>query len=803
MLKYSLKDFLTKEIELLNNGEAFATVKIDEIEIPMIQRDYAQGRMNYYNKGTSHQLNTTGEKFISELFDFLNTNDPASHMDLDFVYGSIEEIEGVKYFYPLDGQQRLTTLFLLYWFIGGAELQAEEQSQLADVLKHFYYATRTSSNAFCKNIVETLRHNEIDFLLRKPAEIVDKIETNPAQNIVTQIENFSWFHDSYKLDPTVQAMLNMLDRIQALYLENRCSGIFQNLEKLRFYVLPLNNFDLTEELYVKMNARGKQLTNFENFKADFQHWIKHNSELLGLSDRLYAGRKMPYDMVLLNKMDNEWSAMFWDIQKNSENKNFDRRFLSFIYKYWLNAYIIADHPGMNNKTVVKESDFLNLNRDPVYEKFDIFSRQINGAEFVINFENTLDKLSQNYRDISKCLQPVWNDTFELLTENKAVSFKEQAIFGAVVLYLQWSSFTKQSFQNWMRIVWNIVENADIDHDYVLISVMQLIFELAPHSNDIYNYLADPAFCIGSTQSKRTMEEECLKAKLILSNTAWLAPILEAEAHPYFKGSISFLIPDDEDLGKFVHNYKMALIFFDDKGVAEKYRINGHVFLRALLSRYHSLSEIKYHITDRSEKENALKSMLSSDPVVRNAIQEWFALSSESDVVQALFAEVSKSSPIAVLDDDFEKKLHEALYRTSDLVDWMQENGAIRYRDNYVSRPGSSADWVYVYGYQNEIAAQLVGAGWECEKQCYIGKDAAKREIPYFWSREEILLKKQVCHKGQDFLLKCSIDKTVLSLSVGECTVLTTNPVDEIKFSSQLASFMDKINATIRDYLYNL
>ena len=391
----------------------------------------------------------------------------------------------------------------------------------------------------------------------------------------------------------------------------------------------------------------------------------------------------------------------------------------------------------------------------------------------------------------------------MLTENKAASFKEQAVFGAVVLYLQQSSFNKQAFQNWMRIVWNIVENADIDHDYVLISVMQLISELAPHSNDIYNYLAGPAFCVDSTQSKRTMEEECLKAKLILSNAAWLAAILEAEAHPYFKGSIGFLIPDDEDLGKFVHNYKMALIFFDDKGIAEKYRINGHIFLRALLSRYRSLSEIKYHITDRSEKENALKSMLSADPVVRNAIQEWFALNSESDVEQALLAEISKSSPIAALDNDFEKKLHEALYQTSDLVDWMQENGAIRYRDNYVSRPGSSADWVYVYGYQNEIAAQLVDAGWECEKQCYIGTDTAKRAIPYFWSREEILLKRQVCHKGQDLLLRCSIDKTVLSISLGECTVLTTNPIDEIKFSSQLADFMDKINATISDYLNTL
>lgn len=37
-----------------------------------------------------------------------------SHRDLDFVYGSSKRIGDVTYFIPLDGQQRLTTLFLLH-----------------------------------------------------------------------------------------------------------------------------------------------------------------------------------------------------------------------------------------------------------------------------------------------------------------------------------------------------------------------------------------------------------------------------------------------------------------------------------------------------------------------------------------------------------------------------------------------------------------------------------------------------------------------------------------------------------------
>ena len=273
--KYSFKDFLTKDVELINGEDGSTKIKIDKIEIPMIQRDYAQGRKNINgdNHEDSNELNATGEKFINELIAALSSESNSTEMELDFVYGSIKEIyEGGKklnYFYPLDGQQRLTTLFLLYWFIGGAELEPQAKKELSEILSNFYYATRTSSNVFCEKLVSELNNNKIQFLLRSNDE-------DAKITLVSQIENLAWFYNSYKLDPTVSAMLNMLDRIQDLYISNDCSNLFTRLERLRFYILPLSNFDLTEDLYVKMNARGKQLTSFENFKADLQHWIKDN-----------------------------------------------------------------------------------------------------------------------------------------------------------------------------------------------------------------------------------------------------------------------------------------------------------------------------------------------------------------------------------------------------------------------------------------------------------------------------------------------------------------------------------------------
>ena len=48
---------------------------------------------------------------------------------------------------------------------------------------------------------------------------------------------------------------------------------------------------------------------------------------------------------------------------------------------------------------------------------------------------------------------------------------------------------------------------------------------------------------------------------------------------------------------------MAKLLFDANGVSPKYQSDSHILLRALLSKYNALTDIKYHITDKKEKEN--------------------------------------------------------------------------------------------------------------------------------------------------------------------------------------------------------
>ena len=67
-----------------------------QVEIPIIQRDYAQGR---------NSAKTIRDELLNSIYDALVNG---KSIDFDFVYGSVND----KKFLPLDGQQRLTSLYL-------------------------------------------------------------------------------------------------------------------------------------------------------------------------------------------------------------------------------------------------------------------------------------------------------------------------------------------------------------------------------------------------------------------------------------------------------------------------------------------------------------------------------------------------------------------------------------------------------------------------------------------------------------------------------------------------------------------
>ena len=262
--------------------------------IPMVQRDYAQGR-------TTDDVNRVRSRFLNAIKPYLTAETVTKVMKLDFVYGEIEKVWSTTVskqldrviVTPLDGQQRLTTLYLLHWF--AAKKESVDESEYS-FLNSFSYAIRPSSRDFCKHLIAF----SPDF-------------TKP---IGVQIKDQRWFMGEWGEDPTIISMLVMLDAIREVFLD--VNDLWQKLtgteERIIFYFLPLTENGLSDKLYIKMNSRGKKLTQFEHFKAEFESLYERDSN----------------ESIQVNhKFDVEWVDAFFPFR--DKDNTVDREFMRYFF----------------------------------------------------------------------------------------------------------------------------------------------------------------------------------------------------------------------------------------------------------------------------------------------------------------------------------------------------------------------------------------------------------------------------------------------------------------------------------------
>jgi uncharacterized protein with ParB-like and HNH nuclease domain len=257
-----------KTIFTAGNNSTGKNVEIKKIEIPKIQRDYAYGRTDKKNERKRNN-------FLDSLYDAVN----GKPITLDFIYGDIKQ----NILTPLDGQQRLTTLFLLYWYASKKEQVAESETSF---LKCFSYETRPSARQFCEIIT------------------TKSIEFEAGKTLSELIKDQNWFPLEWQHDATVSSMLVMLDAIDRKF-KNVCD-LWDKLENgaITFYFLPIKDMGLTDELYIKMNSRGKPLTRFERFKAELERELRKVNEKTAVE--------------IARKIDTVWTDLLWQYC-NSEN----------------------------------------------------------------------------------------------------------------------------------------------------------------------------------------------------------------------------------------------------------------------------------------------------------------------------------------------------------------------------------------------------------------------------------------------------------------------------------------------------
>lgn len=621
--QHTLQEILDKGIVLQDENHG---IQIDKIFIPRIQRSYAQGR------DTEIEIRSN---FLEDLFNCL-CDKTENVMELSFLFGSRQPLaSGGDGFELLDGQQRMTTLFLLHWYLWMKEMN-KEGNDIPDYLKKFTYETRDTSNQFINKIVEI------------PISLTD---IQPSKVIKTR----KWFTEIFNCDATVCSMLIMLDAIDTAYRTHSCSGIYERLNRLKFYVLYLDEFELNDELYIKMNSRGLDLTPFENFKASLIRYMKKEGGEF-VKEVEYNGTVMPYYLRFSTKMDTVWNDIFWRLPELSggdvssvieiDNLTKDKFFFRFIIRYFFTKLVLNKSDA---DTSYKElEDFLYKNEEkegemiPAESEYALTTRLVGwkkflaliemlGYEGLSKLEIVLDIFAKSYKDIRDLMNrnpyakwdwDVYNDGYTLpnrvvfatITEFIEVIPKDKNIYDPVV---------SKNFRQMLRVMWNIIANTKIEDIKPTISAIKAMSELihlpGAVDDDFYSSIVNNSVSSRNTQ----LDEEISKAHVIVSSykndTGWENALKEAEEHDFFKGMIRFFfestIPSSQD---FKTRYSVMQNLFDNNGIASAYR-KEHWLMRALISKLNTWDADglggKY-VTENAEKEGYLKIILGTSGAKR-------------------------------------------------------------------------------------------------------------------------------------------------------------------------------------------
>lgn len=561
------------------------------IEIPIIQRDYAQGRI-----GKEHLR----ERFLGKMFDVLCGK--GGTMTLDFVYGTIEN----DALYPLDGQQRLTTLWLLHWYIA---LKSDNLSANKDIFNCFTYETRISSREFCNHLCTIDSNNYKNFK-----------DKNKEKGIVEYIRNQTWFYQRYAQDPTVQGMLRTLggtkiedstgndikDGLEEIFGKDtdfqKCWSLLTSEECPIVFVykeMKDENLPLSDDLYVKMNARGKQLTDFENFKAD----------LLDFAPDPDNPHKKLLGQDIASLMDNAWTDVFWNVAKAAEVYQVDAIYFKFIRDY-LFAKFIAD--SSLSASELQDNRFYQDvykgdNSNNEYTGFNLYKEVIKAD--VIKDLKQFFSLWQLSRLTDEKLRPLWKvdkDYFYLIPHylklKEGIIVSETTQIGRVVSYAVCryfeinEEFDEKHFKDWLYFVWNVAENSNIATEDAMIGAIRLMKELSAKSGDILTFLASYS-PISSKFAERQILEERFKARLMLgeNSAVWRKKIREAESNIFLKGNISCLLRKDSeeyvaDFPMFVQKFNNICKYFDSDGVKDEYQVS---VTKALIACCHSFDQLGY------------------------------------------------------------------------------------------------------------------------------------------------------------------------------------------------------------------
>ena len=221
-----------------------------KIIIPDLQRDYCWGD-NAYVASSDKKPRELVSGFVNNIVELYEENKELK-TTLGLIYGYEQPHNHIQI---CDGQQRLTTLFLLLGYInvkteGSFNNYIISKDEMDDDYEpHLQYAIRESTLYFLSDLSKTV------FIHRTTA--------------ITEIKQSNWYFNEYDQDASIQSMIAALETINRCFdrseLDYEDLGIFV-LNNLRVLYYDMENRSRGEETYVIINTTGEPLSASENIK---------------------------------------------------------------------------------------------------------------------------------------------------------------------------------------------------------------------------------------------------------------------------------------------------------------------------------------------------------------------------------------------------------------------------------------------------------------------------------------------------------------------------------------------------------
>lgn len=529
-----------------NNNSSYFKRLINDyiIYVPEFQRNYLQGDDS--NESIKYKRN----RLLDDIFDCIKSQ--SKSIDLGFIYGRVEESYKGTLFYPYDGQQRLTTLYFLYLLI---YFKFNKYDEIYSIKEKLSYQTRISTNRFIESFLSWILDS------KEKDNIYNDFWNKDGKDLKGFIMSQDWFMmTEWNYDVSIINMLSIIVEISGRIKDlGDKTGIDNFIDKdennpFQFDFIYVDDISKSDDLYIKINARGKALSPFENLKSDIDEYWNNEDK---------------------TKLDAEWTEFVWNqLDENDKNKekSFDNSFYNLLSNIFYLQYLVGlDQNNINDKILI---EIENKYKKGIVDKEWITPKLCCDSPYQM-ISSFLDAMIGSFKSIKdKQIESVNRKIFGLgdYQNNNGQNKMERAdLFEIFVYYYSVSSlfteydmeFTdKRNLLNEIEIVTNrIIENQRpyLDSPTNLVKALKSVKVLIDNSiksHGVYKFFLSidngTKEQIKNGLMKEQVEEEILKAKLIDKDSRYVALFNKGYSELKNKGQLGFifyLIKNNKSLSK--------------------------------------------------------------------------------------------------------------------------------------------------------------------------------------------------------------------------------------------------------------